>query len=57
MSKHIDRRSYVPWVRWCCEHRMAWLVRAVVVMAFPFYLAAYLGEAVDDCKRDLRSVK
>jgi hypothetical protein len=57
MTRQIDRSYYRPWVRWLCERRMAWVVRLVLVFAFPIIWGAYLTDAVDDFKRAWRDIK
>jgi len=46
-----------PWVRWMINHKMVWIVKAVVISSFPIYFCYYLPEAISDFKHDLRRIK
>ena len=46
-----------PWVIWLIKHRMAWLLKSLVVMSLPVHLLTYLPEVIDDIKRTLREIE
>lgn len=44
------------WVIWMIRHRMAWLVKVIVVLSYPLILLAYWDEALDDVEHTLNSI-
>ena len=46
-----------PWARWMIKHRLRWVLVLIVVLAFPIYFFSYLPEAIEDFRRDIRSMK
>lgn len=37
-----------PWALWLIHHRMAWLLKAIVIAAYPLHILAYWERAWDD---------
>lgn len=37
-----------PWALWLIKHRMAWLLKLIVVLSYPLILLAYYKEAYED---------
>ena len=45
-----------PWVIWMIRHRMAWLLKAIVIASYPLHVLAYCGDAFDDVLYTIRSI-
>lgn len=45
-----------PWVIWMIRHRMAWLLKTLVVASYPLHLLAYCSDAFDDVLYTIRTI-
>jgi hypothetical protein len=45
-----------PWVLWMIRHRFAWLVKSLVVLAYPLHVLHYCGDAFQDIQYILRRI-
>lgn len=45
-----------PWVLWCVEHKLSWLVKGLMILCYPVYCLNYYDLPWNDLKRDLKDV-
>lgn len=46
-----------PWVKWCIENNMKFLVYVMWLLVLPLYLFTYLKNAGEDAIRELHWIK
>lgn len=46
-----------PWVKWCVNNNLKFLVYIVWLLVLPLFLLAYLENAVEDAIRELNWIK
>lgn len=45
-----------PWAIWMIHHRMAWLLKALVIASYPLQLLYYCSDAFDDVLYTVRTI-
>lgn len=45
-----------PWAKWLIKHRMAWLLKAIVIATYPLHVAAYYDDAWLSVKATLKHI-
>jgi hypothetical protein len=48
---------FKPWVKWCINNNLKFLVYLVWLIVLPFFLLAYIENAADDAMHELNSIK
>lgn len=48
---------FKPWVKWCINHNMKFLVYLVWLLVLPLFLLAYIENAVEDAMHEFSSIK
>jgi hypothetical protein len=48
---------FKPWVKWCINHNVKFLVYLVWLLILPLFLFAYLENAAEDAIRELNCIK
>lgn len=48
---------FKPWVKWCIDHDMKFLVYVVWLLILPLYLFGYFKDAADDAIYELEYIK
>lgn len=48
---------FKPWVKWCINHNMKFLVYIVWLLVLPLFLFVYIKDAADDAIRELEYIK
>ena len=48
---------YQPWVKWCVNNNLKFLVYLVWLIALPAFLLAYTENAVDDARYEFNCIK
>lgn len=46
-----------PWVRWCVNHSLSWVIKGMIFMLYPVYLSYYFKAAFEDMLRDISNIK
>jgi hypothetical protein len=49
--------TLAPWVRWMLNHKMRFVVIALVWLSFPFQVLSYASEALDDIRSTIWNLK
>lgn len=44
------------WAIWMIRHRLVWLLKTIIVIAYPLHVLAYWDQALDDIRHTLRSI-
>ena len=48
---------FKPWVKWCIDHNMKFLVYLVWLVILPLFLLVYLKDAAHDALYELNYIK
>ena len=48
---------FQPWVKWCIDHNLKFLVYLVWLVILPLFLLAYAENAAEDAMHELNSIK